>query len=421
MKKIHINKCRLDGSKIYKSLNLGNIFISDFIKKPLNTKDLNKKYLSSNLQLVYSKKSSLVQLDTTVNQDNLYRNYWYLSGTNQTMRDQLYDVYKNCLDFLTLQKNDLVLDIGCNDGTLLKLFKNHCFTFGIDPARNLAHKAKKIANFHVCDYFNAVNYFSKTDKKAKVITSIAMFYDLHRPNEFVKDIKKCLDKDGIWIIQMSYLPLMLKQNAFDNIMHEHIEYYSIKALKYLLDKNKMKIIDITLNNTNSGSFRVVITHAENNLNSYNLFDIELAKMRFISLYNYEKNYLKNLGKQLDDFKKRVEQNKNKTLDFIKKVKKNGYRVYAYGASSKGNTLLQYYGLNNETIDFVVERQKRKVGLYTINSNIPIVSESFFRKQKNKSYTLILPWHFTNEFILREKNYLESGNHFIIPLPELKII
>ena len=416
-----IKNCRIDNSKLYSSLNLGNIYISDFTSKRLSNEELKHNQISSNLKLVYSKKSELVQLDTTIDQKKLYKNYWYFSGTNKTMQDQLYDIYKNCSDLVRLSKNDIVLDIGCNDGTLLSYFKKDAKTFGIDPAENISKYAKKIVDYHCCDFFSKNSYFSKVKKKAKIITSIAMFYDLDEPNKFVKNIKSCLDDKGIWIIQMSYLPLMLKQNAFDNIMHEHLEYYSLKSLNYLLKKNNMKIIDVTLNNTNSGSFRVIVTHEKNDLKDFNLFDLDLSEFRLQSLKEFEKKYLDNLPKKLDEFQIRVINNKDKTLDFLSKIKKSGYRIFAYGASSKGNTLLQYYGLDENMIEFIAERQKRKEGLFTVKSNIPIVSEKLFRKQKHKSYTLVLPWHFTNEFLKRESNYLNKGNHFIVPLPQLKII
>ena len=249
-----MKKCRISKEKLYPVLDLGEIYLNNFLKKI----DVNAP--KGKLRLGFGIKSKLVQLLDTADQNKLYKNYWYRSGTNKTMTDQLREIVDIVPKWADLKEKDVVLDIGCNDGTLLKHYNNigKFFKIGIDPATNISSEGKKISDAHAVSFFDRKVFDKLTKRKAKVITSIAMFYDLDDPKKFVSDINYCLDKDGIWILQISYTPLMMSLNAFDNIIHEHIEYYTLESLKPLFNKYNLEIVDAEVNDVNAGSLRLVV-------------------------------------------------------------------------------------------------------------------------------------------------------------------
>ncbi len=405
--------CRVCSSTDLKNvLSLGKLYVSNFV----NNKQSG---IKEPLDLIICQKCSLVQLKhNAVDPEKLYRTYWYKSGMNQTMINALKDITQKVERLVKFKKNDIVLDIGANDGTLLRNYSNDSIIkVGFEPALNLIPEAEVETDKIISNFFKKKEFkkhFPK--KKAKVITSIAMFYDLEDPNEFVSDIKKCLDNKGIWIIQMAYLPLMLKMNAFDNCCHEHIEYYSLLSLENLLQRHHMEVFDVELNDINGGSFRVYVKHSNNK----SLKNTEAAKNRILTLRKQENAMQLDTMKPYREFEKRVLALRELCYNFIKKAVSKRKTISIYGASTKGNTLLQYYKLNNTLIKNAAERNPSKWGLKTIGTNIPIVSEVEVRNLK-PDYLLILPWHFLPEFRKREKNYLENGGHFIIPLPEFKII
>lgn len=405
--------CRVCYSKkLTKVLSLGNLYISNFVENK-------NKGVKAPLVLVVCQNCSLVQLKhTAVDPEKLYRNYWYKSGMNQTMINALADITKRIENSVKFKKRDIVLDIGANDGTLLRSYKDkNIIKVGFEPALNLIPEAEVGTDKIICNFFNYKEFNRYyPNKKAKVITSIAMFYDLEEPNKFVEDIRKTLDKKGIWIIQMAYLPLMLKLNAFDNLCHEHVEVYSLLSLENLLKRHKLEVFDVELNDINGGSFRVYIKHNENK----SIKQTQSAIMRLNKLKENEKRMQLDNMKPYQEFEKRVLSLKKRCYDFIKNESKKGRIISVYGASTKGNTLLQFYKLNNKLIKNAAERNTSKWGLKTIGTGIPIVSEVEVRNQK-PDYLLILPWHFLKEFINREREYLNSGRHFIVPLPEFKII
>jgi hypothetical protein len=274
------------------------------------------------------------------------------------------------------------------------------------------------------DYFSHKAYQKipqVSKKRAKAVTSIAMFYDLENPHAFVNDVKKVLDDEGLWIIQMSYLPLMLKQLAFDNICHEHLKYYSLSSLKYLLDRHNLTIVDCQVNDVNGGSFRTYVRKAKASPAQFATAPYrDVAEYRVQSILAYEKNLALHQPSTYLNFFKRSQQLKTQTLNFIKKEKKRGKTIWGYGASTKGNTLLQWFGLDHRLIDGIAERSPAKYGLKTVGTNIPIHSEGEMRKAK-PDFLLILPWHFINEFETREANFLKRGGKFIVPCPKFEII
>ena len=417
MKIIQKNKCRVSQDELKIIWDLGEFYLSDFYDAKEEHKEI------APLRLSIGKDSQLIQLKDTVDRDSLYKQYWYVSGTNSTMTQQLLDIVNVVPNWLRLDTNDIVLDIGCNDGTLLNHYesKNKVIKIGVDPATNTTKKLSKDIDIFINDYFTKETFLSSSNgKKAKVITSIAMFYDLDDPLSFTKDIKQSLADDGIWIVQLSYTPLMLMQNAFDNIIHEHLEYYSLKTIDYILKKNDLKILDVEFNNTNGGSIRVVATHIENNQKNVSLYNKDIGEIRLNSTLDFESKYFAEPEQSLEILKDKVNDLKIKTLDFLDNAKRNKKKVVGYGASTKGNTLLQYYGIDNKLVECIAERQELKVGKLTPGSWIPIVSEKEMRKMK-PDYLFILPWHFSTEFYKREKELIQNGTALVVPLPNLEIL
>ncbi len=411
-----IEKCRVCGKEnLGEILSLGNQYISNFVDSP------EQQEIKVPLELVLCDETSggcgLLQLKHSAPTNLMYHNYWYRSGINKSMPIALKDITEKAEKIIPLKENDLVLDIGCNDGTLLRSYKTKGLKLiGFDPAKNLLKYSREGTTKIINDFFNAEGFKKEFGKeKAKVITSIAMFYDLDEPNEFVADIKKVLDENGLWIIQMSYLPLMLKQNAFDNVCHEHLEYYSLTSLESLLKRHEMEVIGVELNNVNGGSYRIYIKHKGSKVKTD-----EKEEKKVFELREEEKKLQLETKKPYEEFAKRVEKIKKELVEFVKKENSKGKKVFVYGASTKGNTLLQFFELDNKLIQAAAERNPDKFGKKTVGTLIPIISEEQARKEK-PDYFLILPWHFLKEFKEREKDFLEQGGKFIVPLPEFKII
>ena len=273
------------------------------------------------------------------------------------------------------------------------------------------------------NFFSLKNYNKSRFKnqKANIITCIAMFYDLDEPLEFLNDVYKVLDKDGLFVVQMSYTPLMIKQMAFDNICHEHVYYWALQSMQKLLNLAKLKVVDVQLNDANGGSFRLYIKKIESDINSFSSAPYrDICKVRIDSLLSWEKNLKLDEEKIWKDFYKSINALKEETVHFLKKEKSKGKIICGYGASTKGNTLLQYFGIDNKIIDAIAERSPYKYGLKTIGTNIPIKSEDEVRKM-NPDYFFVLPWHFISDFVKREDEFLSKGGKFIVPLPYPKII
>lgn len=401
LKTIEHHNCRLCGSSDLTDLfSIGNQFINNFVSK-----DQIGRGLRAPLDLMYCNKCSLIQLRHTAPQELLYSGfYWYRSGVTQTMKNALRDVSKCIEDLVDLKSGDVVLDIGANDGTLLETYTNkNLIRVGCEPAKNLTQELAQRASYVINDFWSVNNYQEKSNQwggaKAKVVTALGMFYDLEDPMTFIGDITKVLDSEGVFVAQLMCLASMLKQNDLGNICHEHIEYYSLKSLKYLFENNGLEIFKVEENYVNGGSYRIYARH-------YKQGSIPLNED--ISLQDIE------------DFKNRVDLNKEKCVDFIKNEVSKGKKVYVYGASTKGNVILQYYDLDASLIKAAAEKSPEKWGKYTVGSWIPIVSEEEARLDK-PDYFLVLPWAFFDEFYERESEWRKSGGKFIVPLPNFRVV
>jgi len=395
-----IKSCLLcKNKKLKKIFSLGNFFVSNFVNK----NQINKG-IKAPLTLMYCSKCTLLQLSHIAPQEIMYKKfYWYRSGVTKTMKDGLKDIYSSSLKFVNLKKNDVVLDIGANDGTLLKYYKKNLITIGCEPAKNLTQNLKKNCDFILNDFWSYKKIKkilnAKKLKKPKIITAIGMFYDLEDPNKFIKDAALSLDDEGVFIAQLMCLKSMIQKNDLGNICHEHIEFYSLKSLKYLFENNGLEIFKIELNNINGGSYRIFCRKFKNG-------SIKLEK----------ENVLASVSK----FVKRIKENKKVTMNFIKKEVKKNKKIFLYGASTKGNTLLQYYKLNNKIIPYAAEKSPEKWNKYTVGTGIKIISEKKARRL-NPDYFLVTPWGFIKEFIKRESSWIKKGGKFILPFPKFKLI
>ncbi len=402
--------CRSCGTLLEDIFSLGELYISNFIDREASSKGFPR----SDITLTKCNHCGLFQLKESVDSNVLYNDYWYKSGINDSMKASLMDVFYQAAGSINNKKTtDVFLDIACNDGTLLEFAKDDFICVGVDPC-NLAHVNKGVL---INDYFSASSYFVYKSQQAKIITCIAMFYDLDDPRNFLRDVHKVLRDDGVFVIQMSYTPLMFHQLAFDNMCAEHVCYYDLGSLEYVLNASGFKIMDCTLNDVNGGSFRVFCMKDDADEGCFRSQpERDVANLRLKILRLYERESFSNIEK----FKNSVNRLSHVVYSFIEREIKNNKTIYAYGASTKGNTLLQHFRLDNTLITAAVERNLDKVGLKTIGTEIPIISEEQMRENP-PDYLLLLPWHFIREFESREAEFLKNGGKFIVPCPKFEII
>lgn len=356
----------------------------------------------------------LVQLKHSFDSNEMYgENYGYRSGLNQSMVKHLHSIVTEICNKVDLSENDVIIDIGGNDSTLLQAYPKDkgLDLMVIDPTSN---KFKQFYPSHIrntADFFNASTYFNLFQKKAKVITSIAMFYDLEAPLKFVQDIYDVLDDNGIWVFEQSYLPFMVDTTSYDTICHEHLEYYSLQQINWIFDKIGFKIIDINFNNVNGGSFRITAAKMNSSV---------IPDERKISEAIEKENKLGYSELEIyKTFANNVIKHKSELMELLSDLKNQGKKIFGYGASTKGNVLLQYCGITTNEIPCIAEVNPDKFGSFTPSTLIPIISEKEARAEK-PDYFLVLPWHFKESIIEREQEFLKSGGKLIFPLPTIDI-
>ena len=391
---MRINNCRnCNKKKLQPLFSLGKISFTGKFPK------INKKIKKAPLEVVMCKHCNLVQLAHKFNLKYLYGpDYGYRSGISNTMVSHLKNVCNNLKRKTKLKKKEMVLDIASNDATLLKFYPSNVVTFGIDPLINKYQKEYKKINHKISDFFSISKIKKKTKNKFKIITALSVFYDLEKPNKFLKEVENLLDKNGIFALEFADLSSIIDKNMFDTICHEHLEYYSSKIIIDMCKKHNLKVIDILKNNINGSSKQFHIVKK----NSY--FKVKSRKIK--KILNYEKNTKINSSKTLIKFFKKINETKINLIKLLKLIKSKNKSIHAYGASTKGNVLLQYFGIE-------------KFGLCTPGTNIKIISEKQSRNMK-PDYYLVLPWHFKNEILKRERKIIVKGTRFIFPLPKLKI-
>ena len=393
--------CRLCGSADLMQIHsFGNLYVSNFVDEAEI-----KSGIKAPLDLVACENCSLIQLRHTAPMELMYsRHYWYRSGVTDTMRTALTDVSRTIEEMVVLKPGDVILDIGANDGTLLSTYETKGLRkVGCEPADNLISYLEENVDHVLHDFWSIESYRrlgrEKGFGKAKVITALGMFYDLEDPGKFIADAARALTEDGVFVAQLMCLASMLKKNDLGNVCHEHLEYYSLDSLKYLFENNGLEMFKIEENEVNGGSYRIFARHYKGTGMEY---DEHIT---------------------VDDvtaFVRRIDANKKKCVDFIKAEVARGKTVYVYGASTKGNTILQYYGLDSSLITAAAERSPEKWGKFTVGTGIPIVSEEEARAAQ-PDYFLVLPWAFFDEFYKRECAWRENGGIFIVPLSEFMIV
>lgn len=409
--------CRVCGSTaLTKAVDLGAQYIQSLFVKPGEPHPPARKVP---MRLVRcdptrdERACGLLQTSCSVPAEILYSRYWYRSGTNRTMREHLRGIAVDVVNIVG-QTAGRVLDVGCNDGTLLASFPEGFEKYGIDPSN--AVEAIDPAISVVRDRFPSDELVRIANGRLfDVVTSIAVFYDLEDPIAFARAVRDLLSPSGVWVFEVSYMPQMLRLNSYDTICHEHLEYYSLSLLEHILRQASLKLFDVSLNAINGGSIRCYATHSSASRVHTDTSRRMIEKLRF-----------EEFDLELDTdvpyrrFQESIEQRRADLTHLIKDLKRQGKRIHVYGASTKGNTILQFCGLDNSFIDYAADRNPDKYGARTLGTDIPIISEEDSRAMR-PDYYLVLPWHFRPEFLQRERATIEAGTSMIFPLPDVEVL
>jgi SAM-dependent methyltransferase len=357
----------------------------------------------------------LVQLRHTVPGAILYRSYWYRSGVNRTMTTNLHEIAAQAEAMAELRPGDLVIDIGCNDGTLLDGYRASNLSYlGFDPsdvARYAVDKGYEVVrDFYSYDHLRQ----RRVDRKARIITSIAMFYDLEYPRAFVEEVARALADDGVWVMELHYLPTMLAMNQFDAIVHEHLEYYSLAVIERVLSEVGLGVVRSELNPINGGSVRLFIRRA----GYFSASADDAESLQQLRVREFEMAL--DAPEPYERFAAAAEGVREDLASVCRNLVEDGKTIHIYGASTKGNTILQYAGIDSSLVPYAADRNPDKHGSETIGTGIPIISEERSRELL-PDYYLALPWHFMDEFLDREQEFLDRGGQFIVPMPEVRIV
>lgn len=405
-----LEKCRISGSKnLIKVLSLGHQALTGvFPKEP------DSKLAVGPLDLVWCPESGLLQLGHTYDPADMYgENYGYRSGLNQSMVRHLTRKIHLLERLVDLGPGDAVLDIGSNDATSLKAYQTSSLTrIGIDPTGNKFRSFYPEDIILLPDFFSASTFRRAVDKLAHIVTSIAMFYDLDDPVDFARQVAEILHPDGIWHFEQSYMPSMLRLCAYDTICHEHVEYYSLGVVKRILDAADLQIVDVQMNGINGGSFAVTACHRAS---------ARTSNMPMITwLLEQEDRMGLNTPKPYRDFEERVFRHREDLIRLLSALRSDGKRILGYGASTKGNVVLQFCKLGPSTVKAIADVNPDKFGSWTPGTHIPIVSEAEARTMK-PDYFLVLPWHFKEGILHREEQFLATGGKMIFPFPEIEVV
>jgi hypothetical protein len=407
---LKIKFCRFCKSKKLRDvINLGFQSLTGVFHKKKNSK-----ISRGPLIVTLCRECSLLQLRHSYDLGEMYGdNYGYRSSLNSSMVRHLKNKSINLKRKYNIKQSDYIIDIGSNDGTFLNFFKSYKKLIGVDPT---IKKFKRFYNkdiLQISDFFPSKKILEELNqKKVKLITSISMFYDLENPLDFVRSISQILEKNGVWHFEQSYMPFMLKNNSYDTICHEHLEYYSLSVIKNILNKANLKILDVEFNDINGGSFAVTAAHTKSTMKPNNKIINWLLKE--------EKNLNLSDVEVYKNFQKKILLHKKSLLDLLKKLKKNNKTISGLGASTKGNVILQYCGIKNNLLKNIYEINKDKFNKFTPGTNIKILSDKKIIKN-NCDYLLVLPWHFKDHIIKKEKKLLQLGIKLIFPLPKIEII
>ena len=405
-----IDTCRVGGGdQLVTVLDLGHQKLTGvFPKSPTDP------VTSGPLRLVWCPASGLLQLADTFSLSEMYGdNYGYRSGLNQSMVRHLTRKIGELEAFAGLKGGDTVLDIGSNDATSLKAYTTGGIErIGIDPTGNKFRQYYPDGIKLVPDFFSERNFRSATDKSAKIVTSIAMFYDLDDPIAFAREIERVLAPGGMWHFEQSYMPSMLRMTSYDTVCHEHLEYYSLGVVSRILDAAGMRAIDVKMNGVNGGSFAVTAVRKS---------DPRRGREAVVDwLLTQEDRMGLSTPRPYREFEERVFRHREDLMRLLQSLAADGKKVFGYGASTKGNVVLQFCGITTAEVPFIAEVNPDKFGAFTPGTNIPIISEAEARAMQ-PDYFLVLPWHFKEGIIQREAEFLNAGGRMIFPFPEIEIV
>lgn len=397
---VKINSCRVCPCQKFSSiLSLGKMGLTGHFPLPSDEVE------ELQIDLVRCEECGLVQLAHNYDLTTLYgQNYGYRSGLNQQMISHLKNIVDYCSSKVNLKPGDVVVDIGSNDGTSLSFYPERCRRVGIDPT------ASKFKQFYPAGTEIIEQFFPVSDEfqisNAKIVNSIACFYDLIDPIAFAQAVANILSSDGVWVLEMSYLPEMLKTRSYDTICHEHLEYYDLKQIRSILAQSNLFVYEYSFNSSNGGSLRVCAG--------------KRMDQSCPSLDDFIANEQVELQRLLTEFPAVVNTHRDELISLLNSIHSAKKSVCIYGASTKGNVLLQYCGLGPRLIKKVAEVNPDKFGHVTPSTKIPIEDEVSVRAE-NPDYFLVLPWHFREGILKKEKTYLSKGGKFIFPLPKVEIV
>ena len=404
-----MKNCRsCKSSKLVNLFSLGNM---SFTGKFPKNKEVNIK--KTKLSLVICSKCSLVQLDRNYNLKYLYNpDYGYRTGINKTMIKHMVSIKEILSSKSNLNPGDHVLDIASNDATLLNCYNKNTIKVGVDPLVNKYIKYYKNVNHKIPDFFPSKKILKKKlNDKFKIITALSVFYDAKDPNQFLTGVNKILREDGIFLLEHADLLSIIKLKMFDTICHEHLYYYSTKVIINLALKNNLRVFDLKKNNINGGSTQYFICKKKSKYKTNHKVINKVLKE--------EKKYKLEKKQTFLNFFDEINIIKSKTVKYLQSIVLKNKQIHGYGASTKGNVLLQYFNIDKNYINFISDRNPRKNNHYTPGTKIKIISESKSRKLL-PDYYFVLPWHFKDEILKRENKIRKKGCKFIFPLPRLKI-
>jgi hypothetical protein len=405
-----IDRCRVSGSShLMKVLDLGKQALTGVFPKASNAQ-----VTTGPLELLWCSDSGLLQLAHSYDLGEMYGdNYGYRSGLNRSMVEHLTQKMRELERLAGLAPGDTVLDIGSNDATSLKAYTVPALQrIGMDPT------GAKFRQFYpdeiklVPDFFSAARYHRAGARPAKIVTSIAMFYDLEDPIAFAREVESILAPGGIWHFEQSYMPSMLRLTSYDTVCHEHLEYYSFSVIRRILEAADLRAIDVRMNSVNGGSFAVTAVRRN---------DARRGSERVLDWTSQqEENMGLTTPRPYRDFEERVFRHRADLRALLEALAADGKRVVGYGASTKGNVVLQFCGIGPQLVSCIAEVNEDKFGAFTPGTGIPIVSEADARAME-PDYFLVLPWHFREGIVRREAQYLANGGRMIFPFPEIEIV